>query len=170
MSIDLELGVAESTLDLDSYIRSPKRTQLCLEEVRNRAMEIARYMRECIHVVAINGSGRVVRDRIVAVGDSRQCACDAAMVYSHVLYCGAAGIFVMHNHPSGDLTVSDEDMHFAQVLVNAGELFRIPVLDFLIGIDDSDGCPKVLSLVEQGILPTEQWSALSKEVPCGKTD
>jgi len=44
----------------------------------------------------------------------------------------AAGIIVVHNHPSGDPTPSPEDLHLTAEAVAAGRLLDVPVLDHLI--------------------------------------
>ena len=44
----------------------------------------------------------------------------------------AAGIIVVHNHPSGDPTPSPDDLHLTAETVAAGRLLDVPVLDHLI--------------------------------------
>lgn len=44
---------------------------------------------------------------------------------------------VAHNHPSGDSTLSEEDVTLTQKLVETGRFMNIPVVDHLIL--DADG-------------------------------
>ncbi|MCL2559455.1 MAG: DNA repair protein RadC [Turicibacter sp.] len=49
----------------------------------------------------------------------------------------ATFIVCVHNHPSGDLTASPQDLLFTKQLAEAGELMSIPLLDhIIIGGDD----------------------------------
>ncbi len=53
-------------------------------------------------------------------------------VFREAVRCGAAAIIVVHNHPSGDPTPSPEDVAVTKVLVEAGNLLDIELLDHLI--------------------------------------
>lgn len=53
-------------------------------------------------------------------------------VFRHALACGAAGIILSHNHPSGDPTPSAEDRAVTRQLVEAGRLLDVPVYDHVI--------------------------------------
>ncbi len=44
----------------------------------------------------------------------------------------AASIILVHNHPSGNLEPSKEDMNVIRQIVEAGKLMEIPVLDHII--------------------------------------
>ena len=45
---------------------------------------------------------------------------------------GAAGIILLHNHPSGNPDPSEEDIDITKQLVKAGEILGIEVLDHII--------------------------------------
>jgi DNA repair protein RadC len=44
----------------------------------------------------------------------------------------AAGIVLIHNHPSGETAPSQEDRNVTSQIVKAGKLIGIPVLDHII--------------------------------------
>lgn len=48
------------------------------------------------------------------------------------LLCGAFGIILAHNHPSGDVSPSDLDMQIMTRIKAAGEMLSVPLLDFVI--------------------------------------
>jgi len=62
-----------------------------------------------------------------------------------IRYSGAS-IVIAHNHPSGDPTPSPEDVHVTELVVQAGELLGISVLDHLV-----IGKNKYVSLKERGL-------------------
>ena len=49
----------------------------------------------------------------------------------------AAGIIVVHNHPSGDPTPSPEDIAVTRQLVAAGSLLDMPVYDHIVVAGDA---------------------------------
>src|SRR5438876_490665 len=62
-------------------------------------------------------------------------------------FVAAAGIIVVHNHPSGDPTPSADDRSVTRQLVDAGRLLDVPVYDHVIV-----GGDRYLSFAEAGLL------------------
>jgi DNA repair protein RadC len=60
---------------------------------------------------------------------------------------GAAGIVVVHNHPSGDPTPSADDRKVTQQLVEAGKILDILVYDHVV-----IGNGRYVSFAEAGLL------------------
>lgn len=69
-------------------------------------------------------------------------------VYKRALMQNAAAIIIMHNHPSGDSTPSQEDINVTKRLFEVGNLIGINLLDHLIIGSDKN----YTSLKEKGIL------------------
>jgi len=53
-------------------------------------------------------------------------------VFKSSILANACGIIICHNHPSGSLIPSKEDIEITKQLIEAGELLGIKVLDHLI--------------------------------------
>ena len=53
-------------------------------------------------------------------------------VFNPAIRHSARGIIVIHNHPSGDVLPSDEDLTVTNRLVESGKILEIPVFDHLI--------------------------------------
>lgn len=47
----------------------------------------------------------------------------------------AAGLIVAHNHPTGDITPSPQDVDLTRTLVDAGQILDIPLVDHLVVAD-----------------------------------
>jgi DNA repair protein RadC len=58
-------------------------------------------------------------------------------VFADPLRQRATAVIVAHNHPSGMLNPSTDDIRVTQRLIQAGELLGIRVLDHLIFSDES---------------------------------
>src|SRR5437879_5244380 len=68
-------------------------------------------------------------------------------VFRAAILAGAAGIIVVHNHPSGDPTPSADDRAVTRQLVDAGRLIDVPVYDHVI-----IGGDRYVSFAEAGLL------------------
>jgi DNA repair protein RadC len=53
-------------------------------------------------------------------------------VFRAAILAGAAGIILVHNHPSGDPTPSADDRAVTRQMVDAGRLLGVPVYDHVI--------------------------------------
>ena len=57
---------------------------------------------------------------------------DVRMVFASALKCLASCIVISHNHPSGNINPSSEDINITNKIVKGGELLDIKVLDHII--------------------------------------
>ena len=53
-------------------------------------------------------------------------------VFKHDYLCSASGIICIHNHPSGDIKPSREDIRLTNALVEIGNMNGIPIIDHMI--------------------------------------
>jgi DNA repair protein RadC len=67
-------------------------------------------------------------------------------VFRAAIRRNACSIIVAHNHPSGDPTPSPEDVRVTEMLVDAGKLLDIAVLDHIV-----IGRNRFVSLKERGL-------------------
>ena len=97
--------------------------------------------------LSLNGAHEVIETRVVTVGllDSNQV--HPREVFADPLGDRAAAVIFAHNHPSGNLSPSPEDIGLTKRLVEAGRLLGIEVLDHLIVTKRG-----YLSLKQQGYL------------------
>ena len=96
--------------------------------------------------ITLNGAGEVIETRVVTVGLLDSAQIHPREVFADALADRAAGVILVHNHPSGNLEPSPEDIAITRQLVEAGKLLGIEVLDHII-ISPSGH----LSLKERGI-------------------
>jgi len=97
--------------------------------------------------VSLSGANEVIASRVVTVGLLDSSQVHPREVFADPLTDRAAAVILAHNHPSGTLRASPEDVALTQRLVKAGELLGIRVLDHLIVTQDG-----YLSLKETGAM------------------
>lgn len=100
--------------------------------VETMAQALAQLDREYCCVVNLDGANRPINFNIVSIGDVSQAQVPIQNVFKSAILSNAAKILLFHNHPSGDLTASREDMMVTKSLVDAGKLMNIPIIDHII--------------------------------------
>ena len=58
-------------------------------------------------------------------------------VFKYAYLSSASGIICIHNHPSGDVNPSRDDIILTEKLVEIGRIQAIPIIDHIIVGDDS---------------------------------
>lgn len=102
---------------------------------------------EEFHVLALDTQSQVLREVLVTRGILNSSLVHPREVFRAVIAEAAAGVILVHNHPSGDPTPSAEDRNVTSQLVAAGRLLDMPVYDHIIVAGD-----RWLSMASAGLL------------------
>jgi len=102
---------------------------------------------EEFHLLALDSQSQVLRDVLVTRGLLNSSLVHPREVYRPAIAEAAAGIIVVHNHPSGDPTPSTEDRAVTRQLVAAGQLLDLPLYDHVILAGD-----RFISFATEGLL------------------
>jgi DNA repair protein RadC len=102
--------------------------------------------REEMHVLVLDVKCQVVHEARVYQGNVSAAIVRIGELFRDAVRLDAAGVIAVHNHPSGDLTPSPDDLRLTVEAVAAGALLDIPLLDHVIV-----GATGYASLREQGI-------------------
>jgi len=82
--------------------------------------------------ITLNGAHEVVRTEIVSIGLVNRTIVHPREVFSGPIKDRATAVIVAHNHPSGNLMPSPEDISITKRLREAGKILGIDVLDHVI--------------------------------------
>ena len=108
---------------------------------------------EEFHVLLLNSRLRVCRDVRVTVGLADRSLVHAREVYREAIRSSCTSIMLAHNHPSGEVRPSAEDIGVTASLAKAGEIIGIRLLDHVIVAGRLDGeSPPYFSFRENGML------------------
>lgn len=83
-------------------------------------------------VLMLSRSNTITEARCVSQGGTAATVVDAKLLFRHAVDALAAGVILVHNHPSGNLTPSAQDDALTKRLSEAGRLLDIKVTDHLI--------------------------------------
>jgi DNA repair protein RadC len=82
--------------------------------------------------ISINGANEVMNVRIITIGLVNKTQIHPREVFADALADRASAIIVAHNHPSGSLQPSPEDIRITGQLTEAGKILGVPLLDHII--------------------------------------
>ena len=102
---------------------------------------------EEFHVLALGTQSQILGDLLITRGILNSSLVHPREVFRAAIAEAAAGIIVVHNHPSGDPTPSADDRAVTRQLVDAGRLLDLPVYDHVIV-----GGDRYVSFAETGLL------------------
>ena len=105
--------------------------------------------KEVFKVVLLNTANVVTGDYTVSEGGLASSIVEPRAVFQRAILDSAAAVICLHNHPSGNLEPSREDIRITRQLVEAGRLMGIPVHDHLIIAGTG-----YTSLAEQNLMET----------------
>jgi DNA repair protein RadC len=94
--------------------------------------EMGALEQEHLRTILLDVRNRLMRIHEVYCGSLTTSLIRSGEIFREAIKTNAAGIIVVHNHPSGDPSPSPEDIAMTQTLVEAGRLLDIPVLDHII--------------------------------------
>jgi DNA repair protein RadC len=83
-------------------------------------------------ILCLNRANRVLGWAKVSQGGLSGTVADPKVIFQVALKSNACSLILAHNHPSGNLTPSEADIHLTRKLKEAGTLLDLPVLDHLI--------------------------------------
>ncbi len=93
--------------------------------------DFANSTQEEFYVVLLDAKNKVIRNSI-SKGILTSSIVHPREIFREAIRDSANSIILVHNHPSGDPTPSQEDLEVTEKIINAGELLGIKVLDHVI--------------------------------------
>ena len=123
--LEFSRRVLNQGMGLDQPITSPV-------EVLSELRHIRDLKQEHFVVVFLNARNQVIKTETVSIGSLNTSLVHPREVFAPAVGTSAASVILGHNHPSGDVTPSREDIELTRRMVQAGEILGIKVVDHLI--------------------------------------
>jgi len=82
--------------------------------------------------VSLNGANEVMSVRVVSMGLVNKAPVHPREVFADIIAERASAVIVAHNHPSGDISPSAEDMKITKQLKEAAAILGLSLLDHII--------------------------------------
>lgn len=147
--------VEDRTLYSSIAIRNPSDA---VEIMRN---ELSQYDREVMCILNLDSKHRVINVNIASIGSINAALIEPREIFKASILSNADSLFLMHNHPSGDVSPSHADLQVTKRLVQCGELLGIKVLDHVI---IGGGNNEYYSFVREGKFPVAKSDFLDETI------
>lgn len=128
--------------ECDNYLRTPSAAAELFEEV----FHLSKACEEHLVMACLDTKCKVIGTFRVSTGSLSSGVVHPREVFKRAMLTNAYSIIIGHNHPSGDVTPSKEDIATTKRLKQAGEILGIHVVDHIIIGSDT------LSLKQEGYL------------------
>ncbi|WP_461791198.1 JAB domain-containing protein [Pedobacter sp.] len=129
--------VAEVQLSYKPHFKAQERPKITSAKqaydllLANWDMELINFIEQA-KMILLNRNNRVLGIINLSTGGGASTVMDARVIFTTALKATATSILVAHNHPSGNLRPSSEDIRLTEKLKLAGKLLEIEVHDHLI--------------------------------------
>ena len=124
-----------------NYTLSGRNEATCSPDGTYRLMEgcfgLSRKAEEYVYMLALDAKSRLLGIFEVSHGGVNGSYVTPREIFVRALLCGAAGIVLVHNHPSGDPEPSEEDFAVTRRAFESGKLLNVPLLDHIVAGKDS---------------------------------
>lgn len=87
-------------------------------------------------IVLLNRSNFVLSKELISSGGVSGTLADPKIIFKAALDKLASSVILVHNHPSGNLKPSHQDVQLTKKMTESGRILDIPVLDHIIFTDD----------------------------------
>jgi len=98
-------------------------------------------------VLFLNRSHQIIKSQLISEGGVSGTVVDPKKIFKFALECNAVSMVLGHNHPSGSVKPSSNDIDLTKKIKHAGQLLEILVLDHII-----IGTEKYYSFADEGIM------------------
>jgi len=112
--------------DLRAAIESPAAAAALLSH------DLMWQKQELFAVILLDIKNCSLGTQIITIGTATETLAHPREIFRQAIKQGASRLIIAHNHPSGNLEPSQEDIQLTEQLLQAGEILSIPILDHVI--------------------------------------
>ena len=94
--------------------------------------DLASYSNEVVEVIFMNNKNRPIHMMMVNKGTINSSLVSQQSIFQAAILSNAACMIMMHNHPSGNVSPSMDDLKMFEKMKDAGNLIGVPILDSIV--------------------------------------
>jgi DNA repair protein RadC len=117
-------------------VANSKQVYTIMQSILLRENSLSR-KKEHFWTIGLNNNNVILYIELVALGSTNEAILNPMEVYRLAVLKNSIKVIICHNHPSGNLTPSAEDIHITNKLKEGGKLLGIKLLDHLVISEDS---------------------------------
>ena len=128
--------VKESSIQYE-YDKKSLNNHQAVAKMLNEIFDLENRCEEHLVMLALDTKLKVVGAFDIHAGTAKASLVSAKSVFTRAMLCNANSIIIAHNHPSGAIDPSKDDVDVTRTIEKAGKILDIRLLDHLI-IGDGD--------------------------------
>jgi DNA repair protein RadC len=132
MKIEIEYDTQEECVSKLSQLLQEKKKITGPSDIAKWCSFFSTAKKEYFVVLLLDGAHNIIQSEVVSIGTLNRTIVHPREVFLPAVQHSAGAVILVHNHPSGSLEPSREDLEITERLVKAGEVIGINVLDHLI--------------------------------------
>ena len=105
---------------------------LSAQDAVSLTSEIRDKKKEYLVCLYLNARNALLKKEIISIGTLDKSIIHPREIFGPAVELRAAGIVLLHNHPSGDVTPSKQDIEVINKILEAGKIMGVNVIDFII--------------------------------------
>lgn len=145
-------NVAEIQLSYKSHVKPSERVKItCSRDAYNVLLQTWNDSKlefvEQFKVILLNRANKVLGIFEVSTGSTTATVADPKIIFAAAIKANASGIIISHNHPSGNLSPSQQDIDLTRKVKEGGKILEVQLLDHVIITTES-----YYSFADEGIL------------------
>ena len=102
------------------------------EAVYEEMKELTQSDQESLWVIYVNTKNMILGKDMVSLGGVDSASVDLKILFRRILLNNATSFFIVHNHPSGEVKPSKQDINLTENIKKGAELLQMRLLDHII--------------------------------------
>ena len=102
------------------------------QDVLSLTYDLLDKKKEYLVCLYLNARNILLKKEVVSIGLLDKALLHPREIFHPAVELNAASVILIHNHPSGDSSPSENDLKIIEKTIHAGEIMGIPVIDFII--------------------------------------
>lgn len=95
-------------------------------------MKVINLKQEKLFALFLNAKNEVIKEEVIFIGTQNKSITHPREIFNAAIKNSAVKLVLVHNHPTGDVTPSKEDIKFTENIVAIGKMIGIPLMDHVI--------------------------------------
>lgn len=94
--------------------------------------KIMNLKQEKLFAIFLNTKNEIITYETIFIGTQNKSITHPREIFNSAIKNSAVKLILIHNHPTGDVTPSKEDIAFTENIVKIGKMIQIPLIDHII--------------------------------------
>ena len=115
--------------NIDTIKNKMNKPSLLFEYYKNK---LENKKQEYFYAVYLDIKGKIIKDKLLFIGTINYSIVSPREIFKEAYLSSATSIVIIHNHPTGDVIPSNNDLETTKNLVKIGEFLGVKIIDHII--------------------------------------